>query len=180
MPGREEKHVVNRYSLAPCILGRQIGVGIFFFGPAHRRAFRFLPCAPVIGRSVYSRAKVPRANRRQNRSGAPRILHHMVNLTTKEPRLFQPPFRLATRWSPQGPTTLACSDDPCIRPFGGYRLCHAALLLLSLVVWSNDEGGTRHLLKIFLSLAARWSAHGISSHSRYSNSQSAWDAEDIV
>jgi hypothetical protein len=85
MTRSEKKHVVDRESLAAGIVRLEAGVQVFFLGTELRRPFGFLPCTPVIYRSIYRRAEMPCSHRCQDRSPAAWILHHMVNLGAEEP-----------------------------------------------------------------------------------------------
>src|SRR5688572_3617935 len=119
MSGREEKHMIERKPLSARVVLRQRGVLVFFLWPKFRGSFRFLPRAASIPGSIDGRPQVSGLYGGEERSAAPRILHHMMRLGSEKPRFPKVPLAAT---GPEAPGALACSQNPSIRPRGGNRL----------------------------------------------------------
>src|SRR5262252_4223244 len=83
------------------------------------------------------------AHSREQRLSTSRILHDMMNLHPKEPRLVQPALAVAVR---EHPRSLSCTQDPCIRPFRSNRLRHRwSSFSRFLSLKTNERLRKRHL-----------------------------------
>src|SRR5262249_25402260 len=143
MTRRQKKHVVQCESLPAPVVRIEGRVRVFFLGLEARRLFRFLPVSSSVSRSIYRRSEMTGAHRREQRLSTSRILHHMMNLHSKEPRLIQPALAVAV---PERPCSLACTQDPCIRPFRSNRLRHlVSSFSRFLSLKTNERLRNRHL-----------------------------------
>src|SRR5262245_8935288 len=143
MTGRQEKNVIQCESLPARVVRIEGRVRVCFLGLEARGLFRFLPVSSTISGPIDRRSEMTGAHRREQRLSTSRILHDMMNLHPKEPRLVQPAFAVAV---PERPCPLSCTQDPCIRPFWSNRLRH---LLSSfsrfLSLKTNERLRNRHL-----------------------------------
>src|SRR5688572_8690059 len=117
---RQKEHMIQHEPLATRVIGGERRIGILFLHAKLGRLFGFLPGLTAIPGSINGWSEVPRANRREERATAPRILYDMMNLRAKKPGIAQSAIRL------QGPGALACSQNPCVRSRGSHRLRHSS------------------------------------------------------
>src|SRR5215470_4797416 len=143
MTRSQKKHVIQCESLPARVVRIEGRVRVFFLGLEARRLFRFLPVSSSVSGPIYRRSEMTGAHRREQRPPTSRILHDMMNLHPKEPRLVQPALDVADR---ERPCSLACTQDPCIRPFRSNRLRHLLSSFSSFLSRkSNERLRNRHL-----------------------------------
>src|SRR5215831_18214068 len=106
MAGRQKKHMIQCESLPAPVVRIEGRVRVFFLGLEARRLFRFLPISSTISGPIYRRSEMTGAHRREQRLSTSRILHDMMNLHPKEPRLVQPALAVA---APERPCSLSCT-----------------------------------------------------------------------
>src|SRR5262249_32968874 len=88
--GRKKEHMVERESLAACVVSTKSGVRVLFFRTKPWRPLGFLPSAPAIRGPIHRRPQMSGAHRRQEGAAAARVLYDVVDLRAKEPWLAQP------------------------------------------------------------------------------------------